>query len=463
MGSQAVSEPRSLRGPAHGFAWPRRPSPRIPGAMDRPLEAARRPLVGVFDVPASKSLLQRALAVAALADEACEVLPGPSADEGDDVSGLRRGLDLLGRWQTAPGGAGAPGAAGTLGTGTRSLTLDLGLGATGFRFATALATLRPAGARTLVRGRPGLLARPHHPLRRALASLGAHVRRRASGSHRVIAGGVRGGSVDVGCAGSSQHVSALMLVAPRLGGLTIRLVDAPVSVPYLGLTAQVLRAFGVDVVLDGLGGPGGSIRVGGEAPRATRFVAEPDASAGAFWWAAAALTGGRASVRGLAASSAQADLALLDVLARMGARVTANGAGDVEVSGPGGRLRAPGEVDLRASPDLLPLVAALGAGAEGTTRVVGAAHARSKESDRLATSAALVVALGGRARVEADELHVEGGALQAGLVTAAGDHRVASAGALLGLVVPGVVLRGAEAVTKSHPRLWTDLAAALAR
>lgn len=432
----------------------------MPGAMahgvpgPHGLPPARRPLEGAFAVPPSKSVLQRALALSALADRPCDLRQadgtpalGPACAQ--DVQDLAAALERLGQWQ---GGA--------LGTSRASLVLDVGLGATGLRLATALATLRPAGARTLVRGRPALLARPHRELRQALLRLGAHVVRKPSGAHRVLGGGLHGGEVTVAAERSSQHLSALMLLAPRLGGLVVRVPGVAVSRPYLAVTASVLRAFGIGSSLVGLEAPGGRIEVQGGVPHCERLVVEPDASAAAFWWAAAALTGGRAHVPGLPAASAQADACLPALLERMGARVSVRAGGEAEVQGPDQGLCAPGEVDLRDAPDLLPLVAVLAAFARGRTRLVGLAHARAKESDRLAHSAGLLAALGIEARAGEHDLEVQGGVPRAAALHAHGDHRLAFAAALAALRLPGTTLVGAAAVAKSHPTLWHDLEAA---
>jgi 3-phosphoshikimate 1-carboxyvinyltransferase len=129
------------------------------------------------------------------------------------------------------------------------------------------------------------------------------------------------------------------------------------------------------------------------------------------------------------------------------------------VRGPDGPLLGAGDVDLRDAPDLAPLVGALAAGADGTTRVVGAPHLRSKESDRVASVVAAVRALGGDAEERPDGFVVRGRRLCGGAVTVRGDHRLALAFGVVGLAVPGVVLVGAEAVSKS----WPGFLAALAR
>lgn len=264
------------------------------------------------------------------------------------------------------------------------------MNATGMRFSIALSGLRPAGARTLVTGRPRLRARPHGPLLRALSRLGAHVRRRHSGSVRVLGGPWTRHDVDVPGEASSQYASAILLAAPRAGGVRVRVEDRAVSRGYLALSTHVLEAFGVAVRREGPW-----IHVPACTPSTARFVVEPDASSAAVWWAVAALTGGRASVAGLSVRSPQPDVALLSILERMGARVTEeNGAAVVEGPADGARLVGAGDVELRDAPDLAPLVAVLAATARGTTRVVGAPHLRWKESDRIASLAAGLTALG---------------------------------------------------------------------
>ncbi|MFV1959374.1 MAG: hypothetical protein ACC662_08170, partial [Planctomycetota bacterium] len=163
--------------------------------MEVRIASARCPVEGVVQVPPSKSIHQRVLVLDALAGGGTRIETG-GAEPGDDVKRLGEALRQVGPWCGA-----------ALGPGRERLHLDLGLGATGLRFTLALATLRPEGARTLVRGRPALLRRPHTPLRRALVRLGAHIKRRHSGALRVLGGGLRGGAdvlVTIPATSSSQ-------------------------------------------------------------------------------------------------------------------------------------------------------------------------------------------------------------------------------------------------------------------
>ena len=404
-----------------------------------------------FGVPASKSLHQRALVLAALCDDAPHLSMHAGAHAaGEDVRRCAAAVAQLGSWQGT-----------ALGASRERLILDLGEGGTAFRFALALSTLRPAGARTLVRGRPVLLRRPHRPLQLALRRLGGQLKRRHSGAVRVLGGGLRGGcSLTLDTSRSSQFASALLLVAPRIGGLTLHLPAPVSSEAYLDLTISLLRRFDVPVTrVPARGSHPLTIAVEACAPHAAAFTIEPDASAAAAWWAAAALSEGEAVVPGLPATTGQADAALWGILRRFGAEVFEDEAGDVGVRGRG-CLVAPAEpIDLRSSPDLLFLVGALAARADGETRIRGVSHARGKESDRVAVLAAGLEALGADVDVdEADGIRIGGGGLRGAVVDCAGDHRAAIGFGVLGLGLPGIVLAGAEVVAKSQPNFLADLA-----
>ncbi len=418
--------------------------------MDHHVAPACRPLSGPRHVPASKSYEQRALVLAALADDVARLERADGArPPGEDALRTAEAVGRMGRWSPA----------GFLGADRGPLTLDLGDGATGLRFCTALATLRPARARTLLRGRPGLLRRPHRILRKALIGLGARVKRRSSGALRVLGGGLAGGQVVLDPSLSSQYASALLLIAPRMAqGLDLRLTGRSTSLPYLRMTLDLLEQFGADVEATGLTGQAPRIRVGRTPLRADVVTIPPDASAAAAWWSAAALVGGEAWIPGLGAGSIQADVALLDILGRMGAEVGVTDDGSARVRADGGRLRGAGDVDLTDPTDLLFLLGVLAATAEGTTRIRGAAPTRAKESDRIATLCAGLLALGADVRVQADDVIViHGRELHGGRVACRGDHRAAFAFGVLGLAVPGIVLGGAECVAKSQPRFLEDL------
>jgi 3-phosphoshikimate 1-carboxyvinyltransferase len=180
---------------------------------------------------------------------------------------------------------------------------------------------------------------------------------------------------------------------------------------------------------------------------------EGDASAAAFLFGAAALAGGTVRVAGLAPGSRQGDLAFPGLLERMGATVRREG--DVVVV-TGGDL-AGIDADLSNCPDLAPVLAAVAMGSAGRTEIRGVPHLRVKESDRIASIAAAVRALGGRAEERPDGLVVTGGRIRPGTVDPAGDHRIAMAFALPGLVVAGVRVLDPGCVDKSFPGFFEAL------
>ena len=284
-------------------------------------------------VPASKSWMQRVLLLEALAGERAEHRGLVADTEGDDVRALRAALDAVGLWSAGDDAWG--------GSRDRRI-LDAGLGATGFRFLLAAATLRPQGARSLVTGRPALLRRPHRPLARALARWAGPVKRRGSGAYRLRGRGrLPAAALSVPGEVSSQFASALLLVAARSEGLCLLVTGKAVSRPYLALTVELLRAFGGVIEVDPEAG-GTRYIVRATELHAAALDIPPDASAAAVRWAAAALWGGDCVVEGLRPEDPQADLALLPVLTAMGAQIGQTDEGWIRVAGSGARLRAAG-------------------------------------------------------------------------------------------------------------------------
>jgi len=382
-------------------------------------------------VPGSKSVTQRALLLAALAD-------GPSELRGaldcDDSRRLREALRALGTqlddvdpacWHVTPGPLRAPDRA-----------LDCGNAGTTLRFLSALALLLDVPL--TLDGDQHLRRRPLGDLADALAELGVTARwggRPGSPPVTLRRAGVPGGIVTVGSGRSSQFASALLLVASRLpGGLAVRLAGAVVSRPYLALTMECLRAFGVTAV-----DAGAELRVAPGGPRGTSFDVEGDWSTAAFLLAAARIAGRDVRLRNLRDDSVQGDRAIVGLLAGL--------------DGP-----APRVFDLRECPDLLPPLAAAAAFAPGATTITGVAHAREKESDRVAVLAEGFRRAGLRVAELPDGLRLEAGD-DTGPVTLDphGDHRMAMAFGLLGLRRPGVRVARPECVSKSFPAFWDEL------
>jgi 3-phosphoshikimate 1-carboxyvinyltransferase len=423
------------------------------GALPAALEVVPAgPLTARLVAPASKSVTNRALVCAALADGASRL---GGALGGDDAQAMAAALGELG----APVQATA--AAWTVhGSGGRPRSpqrpLDARLSGTTMRFLAAVATLAPAGA--TVGGAPALLRRPVGPLVAALRALGAELADR-DGFPPVTAagGGLDGGEVRVDASASSQFASAVLLVAPY-ARRPVRLRAEGLTAPaYVELTAALMRDFGAAV--DREGDAVWRVRAG-RPYRATDLEVEYDASAAAHLFALAAATGGAVTVGNARPGTLQPDAALPGLLARMGATLARDGAA-LTVSGPA--TLGPVDADLAAMPDQVTTVAALAALARGTSRIRGVAVTRGHESDRPAALAAELGKLGVAVEELPDGLVVHGrGAegLRPARLATHGDHRMAMALAAVAARVPGLVLDDPGCVAKTYPGFWRDLAAA---
>jgi 3-phosphoshikimate 1-carboxyvinyltransferase len=191
--------------------------------------------------------------------------------------------------------------------------------------------------------------------------------------------------------------------------------------------------------------------------RACDYAIEPDASTAAYFFAAAAIAGGRVLVEGLPRDSTQADMGFLDLLARMGCEVEA-GASGIALRGPRGALK-PVDVDMNAMPDAVLAAAVAALFADGTSRIRNVGNLRIKESDRLAALERELRRLGADARADADSLVITPGPLRPADIATYADHRMAMAFALSGLRIPGVRICDPACVSKSWPGYFDALAA----
>jgi len=325
-----------------------------------------------------------------------------------------------------------------------------------------IASLAVLPGRWRLDGVARLRERPVGPLVEALRRLGAEIHDLGAAGHvplEIAGGTLRGGATRLDAGDSSQFLSALLmagLAAPR--PLTVA-VMALTSAPYVELTLAAARRCGGRIEsLRDEGEEGLRYRVLPGLFPPPRLRVEGDASAACYPAAAAALTGGRVVLQGLAAESPQGDRRFLEVLARMGAEVASSG-DEVEVRG--GRLQAV-DADLSDMPDQVPTLAALAPFAHGTTRIRNVAHLRLKESDRLAAMAGELRRLGAAVEEGADRLDIAGSWCDTPppgdriAVDSHGDHRIAMSLALVGLRRPGVIVRSPQVVAKSYPGFWQD-------
>jgi 3-phosphoshikimate 1-carboxyvinyltransferase len=414
-----------------------------------PAPLASGPVRGRVAVPGSKSVTNRALLLAALSGGPASVSGAPATR---DTALMVGALRALGVPIEVDGEHVAFAAHGGLRGGG---TVDCGLAGTVMRFAPPAAALADGPVR--FDGDERARSRPMGTVLDALRALGARIDGDGLPFTLHGTGGLPGGDVVIDASASSQFVSGLLLSAARFDkGVTVHHDGKPVpSLPHIEMTVDMLRAAGVDV--DDSEADAWRVSPGPIRPR--DWTVEPDLSNAAVFLAAAAVTGGRVTVAGWPAGSTQPGVEILSVLAQAGCSVEA-GPDGMTVTGTD--TLAGVDVDLHDASELTPTVAAVAALASGPSRIRGVAHIRGHETDRLAALVAEITGLGGDANETPDGLEIRPVPLHGGPWRAYADHRIATAGALIGLVVPGVEVDDIAATAKTIPDFpgrWADLLA----
>jgi 3-phosphoshikimate 1-carboxyvinyltransferase len=409
------------------------------------------PMRGAIRPPGSKSITNRALVCAALA-QGQSTLSG--ALQSDDTRVMIEALRLLGLSVAHDADAAAIVVRGCDGRlPASSANLFVANSGTTMRFLTAMVTLGNGTFR--LDGTPRMRQRPIQDLLAALRQLGADaVSEPGSGCPPVV---VRGAGLRGGCATlcgdiSSQYLSGLLMAAPCAAGpVELAVRGKLVSRPYLEMTLKVMSAFGVSVDARD------EDRFLIPAPqtyRARHYVVEPDASAASYFFAAAAITGGEVTVEGLSAESIQGDVAFCRLLEQMGCQLRY---GPEQITVVGRRLRGI-EADMNAISDTVQTLAAVALFAEGPTAIRNVAHIRHKETDRIAALAAELRKLGATVEERDDGLRITPGERRGATIATYQDHRMAMSMALVGLATPGVVIRDPGCTAKTYPGFFADLA-----
>jgi 3-phosphoshikimate 1-carboxyvinyltransferase len=411
-----------------------------------PREIEITPLTGPPDatvrIPGSKSVTNRALIIAALADGASRIKNPLFAD---DSYWLMDALVSLGIDVVADGGHSEVQVEGRSGEIVASdVDLFVGNAGTVARFLPPVLAL--GGGSYTVDGVPRMRERPVADLVDAMRQLGVPVEYAGEEGRfplTVEGGGIPGGQARVSGSKSSQFVSGLLLAAPYAMRRVTLLAEGRKEWPYVGITVALMREFGVDVET-----ARGRFAVAPSIYRTKDYKVEPDASGASYFMAAAAVTGGRVRIPGLGSASTQGDLRFAGVLRDMGCRVEIT-PDHVEVEGPD-RLRGV-EVDMNAFSDTMITLSAIAPFATGPTTIKNIAHTRLQETDRLSAVATELTRLGIETRTTPSSIHIIPNPVRPAAIETYGDHRMAMAFAVTGLVAPGVRIRDPGCVTKTFP------------
>ncbi len=420
------------------------------------IEPVTRPFDAVVELPGSKSYTNRALLVAALAVGRSEVTQALFSDDTDYMQGALRALGIHVEADVAGHRFAVDGVDGRIPA--TSATLEVGNAGTAARFLTAAVAL--GHGTFVVDGSPQMRTRPIQPLIDGLRDLGVDIEsREGTGCPPVVvrAAGIRGGRARVRGDISSQYFSALLLAAPYAEhDVEIEVVGELVSAPYVDMTLSTMEAFGVGAQREGYT----SFRVpAGQRYRGREYAVEPDASSASYFFAAAAVTGGRVVVPRLGSRSAQGDLGLLAVLERMGCTVHID-EDAVSVQGPA-RLHGV-DADFTRMGDVATTLMAIAPFADSPTTVRGIAQTHFEESDRPVAAVTELQRMGLHVESDWDSVTIHPGTPAPTEVQTYDDHRMAMSFAITGLRAPGIRIADPECVAKTFPEFFEVLRGATA-
>jgi len=406
-----------------------------------------------FSAPPSKSYTHRAMIIAALAN-GMSFLHNPLI--ADDTLLTRKALESLGvRIYDGQDLVRVSGMDGQFVCGHEKI-LDLGNSGTSFRLLTTLSLL--CDQPVVLTGSSRLQERPIGPLADALSSLGGTVEflEKTGCPPLRVRGTLKGGTAKIDGTMSSQFISSVLIASPYAQQpVELEIPSLPVSRSYLDVTVKIMRAFGARVMMDD---QHRWFQVSNRHHyQARSYDIEGDYSSASYFFAIAAVCGGRVVVENLNPHSVQGDRQFLGILRSMGCTVH-EGPDTITVERTGDLQGI--DCDMSSLPDTVQTLCMVAAVASTPTTIRGISHLKYKESDRITSTAEKLNQLGGDVRVGPDSITVIPRSLHGGTIDPADDHRTAMSFAVLGLGIGGITIEHAECVAKSFPGFWDALAGA---
>lgn len=413
------------------------------------LTPLKRPVTATISVPGSKSHTNRALLLAALTPDPVKLF-NPLIS--DDTLAMINCLRTLGV-NVVIGSDMIEVVGDILSPKADDCQLDAGLSGTTIRFLTAVCAFLPG--RQLLGGQPRLNERPIGDLVESLKRAGAVIEYLGRPGYPPLMVAAPGSQlaekISINGQESSQYLSALLMAGPLTGhhNLTIEVEGRLNSKPYVDVTIDVMRSFGVTAAVDG-----SAYHIdGGQRYSCDKYEVEGDASSAAYFWAIAALTGSTLTVQNLNPQSRQADMSFLRILQTMGLTSSPH-ASALTLKGQSVRSV---KVNMRDCPDQVQTLAVLAAFAAGETVIGGVKSLRIKETERVMAVQQELAKMGVRSSATADTLKIEGGHPRPAAISTYNDHRMAMAFAVAGAKLSGMIIEDPDVVTKTFPDFWEKL------
>ncbi len=401
-----------------------------------------------ISIPGSKSYTNRALLIAAMTFQPVKIInPLISYDTEAMIACLKKlGIKIKAQ----------PNAIKVIGdirdVADRDYNLDADLSGITMRFMLSLSSVIPG--RQTIGGKAGLNKRPIGEIIKALRQLGASIKyldKEGYPRARVESSGLSEGTITMSGSESSQYLSAMLMISPLLGKINIEVIGELGSKPYVDMTIDVMKQFGVKVVNKNYG----RFIIGGDADYiASDYIVEGDVSSASYFFAIAALTGSIFTLKNINPESLQADMGFLKILENMGNKVTA-GKTEITIEGKGIK---PVNINMQDCPDQAQTLAVLAAFANGTTTIKGIQSLRIKETERVKALEQELQKIGIKTSSTPGTLVIYGGNPQAASINTYGDHRMAMSFAIAGSKLSGMVIENPDVVAKTFPEFWKKLA-----
>jgi len=406
-----------------------------------------RPAKASLTIPGSKSYTNRALLLAAMTPEAVKIInPLVSDDTRAMIACLKNlGVKVLAKQNSVE-------VIGSIADVTDGdYDLDADLSGTTIRFILALCTVIP-GRQTL-HGKAELHKRPIGELVDGLKQLGAKIDYLGQEGYPpllISSSSLASGTVKLRGTESSQYLSAILMIAPIVGNVTIEVVGKLISQPYVDMTIEAIRHFGAKVAKQD---PEKYYIASKQSYSCPEYKVEGDVSSASYFFAIAALTGSTLTLKNMSPRSLQADMGFLKILEQMGNKVT-YGEDEITIVG---KAVMPVDVNMRDCPDQAQTLAVLAAFAQGVTTISGIQSLRVKETERIAAVEQELQAMDIEASSTASSLSIHGGNPKSASIATYGDHRMAMSFAVAGTRLPGMEIQDPGVVAKTFPDFWEKL------